>query len=138
MQPRSTRPPFPLPREQYLRTPNKLAWGFQYTQVLIKRRPLRVFGSCGRPGSNRGHANVRLADRYDCSTSWMISAFSDAEYVMRRPPHPCSYFFFEQTVLQGQIGHDLLQGSRLTMKILHLIRGSSSGGVPGQPTFTGL
>ena len=36
---------------------------------------------------------VRLAGRCDCSTSRMISAFSDAGYLMPRLPHPRSCFF---------------------------------------------
>jgi hypothetical protein len=44
---------------------------------------------------------VRLTGMGDCSTSRMISAFSDAGYLMPRPPHPRSCFF-EQTVFQRQ------------------------------------
>ncbi len=42
----------------------------------------------------------------------MISSFSEAGYLMPRPPQPRSCFF-EQTVLQGEVRHDLLQGTGL-------------------------
>jgi hypothetical protein len=64
-------------------------------------------------------SSVRLAGTCDCSTSSMISAFSDAGYLTPRSPHPRSNFF-EQAVLQGQISHDLFEGGGLTTKILHL------------------
>src|ERR1700730_10080098 len=38
-------------------------------------------------------SSVRLTARADCPTSRIISAFSDAEYLMPRPPHPRSRFF---------------------------------------------
>jgi hypothetical protein len=38
-------------------------------------------------------SSVRLTGRVDCSTSRMISSFSQAGYLMRRPPHPPSSFF---------------------------------------------
>ena len=53
-------------------------------------------------------SKVRLAGRCDCSTNWMISAFSDAGYLTPRPPHPVDAFF-EQTVLEGEVSHDILQ-----------------------------
>src|SRR5258705_1692482 len=36
---------------------------------------------------------VRGIESDDCSTSSMISNFSDAEYLMKRPPHPRERFF---------------------------------------------
>src|SRR5262249_53972146 len=42
-------------------------------------------------------ASVRRIESDDCSTSSMISNFSDAEYLMKRPPHPRERFF-EQAV----------------------------------------
>src|SRR6516225_8543108 len=80
---------------------------------------------------------VRLAGRCDCSTSWMISAFSDAGYLMPRPPHPRSCFF-KQAVLQGEIGHHLLQGGGFTTKVLHLAGRRGAGGVARQPALAGL
>src|ERR1700722_1691061 len=49
-----------------------------------------------------------------------------------------AHTFFKQTVLQGQIGHHLLQCGGLTTKILHLARGCSSRRITGQPTLAGL
>src|ERR1700692_1865647 len=46
-----------------------------------------------------------------------------------------AHTFFKQTVLQGQIGHHLLQCGGLTTKILHLARGCSSRRITGQPTL---
>jgi hypothetical protein len=42
----------------------------------------------------------------------MISVLSDKEYFTRRLPIP-DHAFFEQSVLEGEIGHDLLQRLRL-------------------------
>src|SRR5262249_47844881 len=82
-------------------------------------------------------SKVRLAGRCDCSTSWMISAFSDAGYLMPRPPHPRSCFF-KQAVLQGEIGHHLLQGGGFTTKVLHLAGRRGAGGVARQPALARL
>src|SRR5271154_2950053 len=82
-------------------------------------------------------SSVRRAGKCDCSTSRMISILSDAEYLMPRLPHPRSCFF-EQSVFEGEIGDDLLQGLRLAPKILHLVRGRSARRVAGEPPFTGL
>src|SRR6266513_436597 len=82
-------------------------------------------------------SSVRLAGRCDCSTSWMISAFSEAGYLMPRPPHPRSCFF-KQAVLQGEIGHDFLQGGGLTTKVLHLAGCRGAGRVARQPALAGL
>src|ERR1700761_6154957 len=82
-------------------------------------------------------SNVRLVGRCDCSTSWMISAFSDAGYLMPRPPHPRSCFF-KQAVLQGEIGHDLLQGGGLTTEVLHLAGRRGSRRIAGQPPLSSL
>ncbi len=38
-------------------------------------------------------AMVVVLDKWDCSTSRMISSFSDAGYLIRRRPHPRSCFF---------------------------------------------
>jgi hypothetical protein len=46
--------------------------------------------------------------------------------------------FFKQAILQGEIGYDLLQGSGLTTKDLHLIGGCRAGRVPRQPALAGL
>src|ERR1700691_6644447 len=82
-------------------------------------------------------SSVRLAGRCDCSTSSIISAFSDAGYLMPRPPIP-AHTFFKQTVLQGQIGHYLLPCGGLTTKILHLAGRRGAGRVARQPALAGL
>src|SRR6516165_10111625 len=82
-------------------------------------------------------SKVRLAGRCDCSTSWMISAFSDAGYLMPLLPIP-AHAFFKQAVLQGEIGHDLLQGGGLTTKVLHLAGRRGAGRVARQPALAGL
>ena len=44
-------------------------------------------------------SSVRRTGNADSSTSRMISSFSEAEYLMRHPPHPPSRFF-EQTIFE--------------------------------------
>jgi hypothetical protein len=46
--------------------------------------------------------------------------------------------FFEQAVLQGQVGHDLLQCGGLTTKILYLAGRRRTRRVTGQPALAGL
>src|SRR5450432_4255757 len=46
--------------------------------------------------------------------------------------------FFEQAVLQGEIGHDLLQSDGLTTKILHLARRCGACRVTRQPALAGF
>ena len=82
-------------------------------------------------------SSVRLAGKCDCSTSRMISAFSDAGYHLLVFPIP-AHAFFKQAVLQGEIGHDLLQGGGLTAKVLHLAGRCGPRRVPRQPTLAGL
>ncbi|VWX49366.1 hypothetical protein NOVOSPHI9U_210014 [Novosphingobium sp. 9U] len=82
-------------------------------------------------------SNVRLAGRCDCSTLRMILGFSDAEYLMRRRPHPRSCFF-EQSVPKRQIGVPFLQGTGLAAQILNLFSRGGAGGVTGQATFAGF
>src|SRR5918911_575568 len=77
-------------------------------------------------------SRVRRTGRWDCSTKWMISSFSEAGYLMRRPPQPRSCFFFEQAVLQREVGHNLLQGTGLAPQRLDLVRRGGPGGVAGQ------
>ena len=59
--------------------------------------------------------SVRRTGKVDCSTSWMISSFSEAEYLMRRPLHSPSAvtLFLEQAIFERQLGHDLLQRAGL-------------------------
>jgi hypothetical protein len=46
--------------------------------------------------------------------------------------------FFPQSVFEGEIGDDLLQGLRLAPKILHLVGGCGARSVAGEPPFPGL
>jgi hypothetical protein len=49
-----------------------------------------------------------------------------------------AHAFFEQAVLQGEVGHDLLQGAGFATRLLHLVRGRLAGGVAGQPPLAGV
>src|SRR6478735_6659018 len=49
-----------------------------------------------------------------------------------------AHAFFKQAVLQGEIGHDLLQGSCLSTKVLHLAGRRGAGRVARQPALAGL
>src|ERR1700747_805915 len=49
-----------------------------------------------------------------------------------------AHAFFKQAILQGEIGHDLLQGGGLAMKVLHLARRRGAGRVARQPALAGL
>ena len=53
----------------------------------------RALAALGMPS----FTSVRRTGKWDCSTSWMIASFSQAGYLMPRPPHPPSHFF-KQTV----------------------------------------
>ena len=64
-------------------------------------------------------SSVRRTGKVDSSTSWMISSFSEAGYLMRRSPHPPSRFF-EQAIFERQLGHDLLQRAGLAPQVLDL------------------
>src|SRR4029077_12597656 len=82
-------------------------------------------------------SSARRAGTCDCSTSRMISILSDAEYLMPRLPIR-DHAFFKQSVFEGEVGDDLLQGLRLAAKILHLVGGRGARRVAGKPPFTGL
>ena len=58
-------------------------------------------------------SSVRRTGKEDCSTSRMISSFSEAGYLCDVLPIR-RHAFFEQTVFQGQIGDNLLERGRLT------------------------
>src|SRR5215468_1225479 len=49
-----------------------------------------------------------------------------------------AHAFFKQAVLQGEIGHHLLQGGGFTTKVLHLAGRRGAGGVARQPALAGL
>src|SRR6478736_1547061 len=76
-------------------------------------------------------SKVRLAGRCDCSTNWMISAFSDAEYLMRRPPHLRSCFFFMITDLPGSPAGFAVQTMSLQYKKPVLLVASTSSDITG-------
>jgi hypothetical protein len=67
----------------------------------------------------------------------MISSFSDAGYLIRRRPHP-RRCFFQQTVLECQVGNAFLQGTGFAAQVLHFAGGRSTGGVAGQATLAGF
>src|SRR5438094_4443814 len=71
----------------------------------------------------------------DCSTSRMISSFSAAGYLMRHPPDRA---FFQQPVLEHELGHHLLQRAGLPAQLLHLVRGRRPRGVAGQALLASL
>src|SRR5215472_6809692 len=73
----------------------------------------------------------------DCSTSRMISSFSTARYLIRRPPSP-DRAFFQQPVLERELSHDLLQRAGLPAQRLDLVRGCGSRSVAGQALLAGL
>src|ERR1035438_4855954 len=49
-----------------------------------------------------------------------------------------AHAFFKQAVLQGEIGHDLLQSCGLTTKVLHLAGRRGASRVARQPALAGL
>src|SRR5215207_6606029 len=55
----------------------------------------------------------------------------------RLSPIP-DHAFFEQAVLEGQVGHDLLQGGGLPTQLLHLVRRGSPRRVAGEPRLARL
>src|ERR1700736_140274 len=73
----------------------------------------------------------------ECSTSRMISSFSAAEYLTRRPAQP-RHAFFQKPVLEHQFGHHLFQRTGLTAQILALVRGCRACGVAGQALLASL
>ena len=46
--------------------------------------------------------------------------------------------FFEQSVFEGEIGHDLLQRLRFAAEILHLVEGRGARRVAGESPLAGL
>src|SRR5271169_4887788 len=82
-------------------------------------------------------ARVWRAGSGDCSTTRMISNFSAAGYLMRRPPQPRSRFF-QRPVLEGQLGHHLLQRAGFPAQLLDLLRGCSARRVAGQTLLAGF
>lgn len=82
-------------------------------------------------------SNVRLVGRFDPSTKRMISSFSDAGYLIRRPPHPRSCFF-EQPQFEGLLRENLLQIAGLAAQVLDLGRGRRSRRVARQAFLPGL
>src|SRR5262245_24180612 len=82
-------------------------------------------------------ASVRGIESDDCSTSSMISNFSDAEYLMKRPPHPRERFF-EQAVFDQDLSQRLLELARLSLELLDLVRGRLTRRVAGEPFLARL
>src|SRR6266516_4394772 len=67
----------------------------------------------------------------------MISNFWDAEYLMKRPPHPREHFF-EQAVFDQDFSQGLLELARLSLELLDLLRGRLACGVAGEPFLARL
>src|SRR5437660_9046382 len=67
----------------------------------------------------------------------MISNFSDAEYLMKRPPHPRERFF-EQAVFDQDLSQGLLELARLSPELLDLVRGRLTRRVAGEPFLARL
>src|SRR5208337_5031211 len=82
-------------------------------------------------------SKVRRTGNDDCSTSRMISSFSAAAYLMYRTPHPPARFF-EQAVLQHQLGQQLLELVSLHPQPLNFIAGRFTRGIAGQPLLARL
>src|SRR5438094_8288191 len=80
---------------------------------------------------------VRRTGSDECSTSRMISSFSEAGYLMPRRPQPRSCFF-EQAVLQDEVSHDLFQRPGLAAQISHLVRGGGTNRVSRQALLASL
>jgi hypothetical protein len=60
-------------------------------------------------------------------------------WVSHAPSSPSAVtLFFEQTVLQGQLSHDLLQSGCLAAKLLDLIGGRRPRRITGQPLLASL
>src|SRR3954465_1364330 len=55
----------------------------------------------------------------------------------RLSPIP-DHAFFEQAVLEGQVGHALLKGGGLPTQVLHLVRRGSPRRVAGEPLLARL
>jgi hypothetical protein len=91
----------------------------------------------GRTRGMPSLSSVRLAGRCDCSTSRMISSFSEAGYLIRRRPHP-DHAFFEQPQFQRLFGHDLFQVMGLATQMLDLVDGGRTRRVAGQPLLAGF
>lgn len=89
-----------------------------------------IEGSPAMPNLSR----VCRAGRCDCSTMRIISSFSNAGYLILRLLHPQSCFF-EQTVLQRQVSHALLQRTGFATMILHFAAGFSTGGIASRTTL---
>src|SRR4029077_7058312 len=48
------------------------------------------------------------------------------------------HVFFEQTVFEGQVSDDPLQGAGLAAQVLYLVRGCCAGRIAGEPLLPGL
>src|SRR5947208_2578409 len=76
-------------------------------------------------------SSVRRTGKADSSTSRMISN-------SRRRDTSCGFLpirrhaFFEQTIFEGQLGHDLLQRAGLATQVLDLVRGRGPGRIASQ------
>src|SRR5262245_65506878 len=82
-------------------------------------------------------SSVRRTGKADSSTSRMISSFSEAGYSCGVLPIR-RHAFFQQTIFEGQLSHDLLQRARLPSQVLDLVRGRGPGRIASQSLLPGL
>src|SRR5215831_4225166 len=82
-------------------------------------------------------SSVRRTGKADSSTSRMISSFSEAGYSCGVLPIR-RHAFFQQTIFEGQLSHDLLQRAGLASQVPDLVRGRGSGRIASQSLLPGL
>jgi IstB-like ATP binding protein len=90
----------------------------------------------GRLGECRVFARVWRTGSGVCSTSPMISGFSAAGISCAVLPSP-DRAFFQQPVLEHQLGNDLFQQACLPTQILNVVRGRCPRGVTGRTFLAG-
>jgi hypothetical protein len=67
----------------------------------------------------------------------MISNVSNAEYLMKRPPHPRECFF-EQAIFDQDLSQGLLELASLSLELLDLVRGRLTCRVASEPFLARL
>src|SRR6476661_6367956 len=82
-------------------------------------------------------SSVQRTGKWQCSTSWMISSFSQAGYLIRRRPIR-DHAFFEQAQVQGLLGDDLLQRPGFPAQVLDLAAGRRPRGVARKAPLASL
>src|SRR5256886_11502851 len=82
-------------------------------------------------------SSVRRTGKADSSTSRMISSFSEQDTSCGILPIR-RHAFFEQTIFEGQLSHDLLQRAGLASQVLDLVRGRGPGRIASQSLLPGF